>query len=169
MRVKRFSQSIRAPIPSVFAWCTGFTEDGTPAANPGFERRVLAQTPSRCVFVDLFPRGDGRQGVGVNVVRLAPPDSWHLDFYGEPRGETVDYRLTKLGPETTRLTMEFAVGLSRAEKSGFAALWKTFAATMENEYRERRRVSSRPGAPNGRPPGSRPKRAGRTGRTRSRR
>lgn len=139
MRAKHFSQTIGAPLRRVYAWCTDFRVDPAEARSPGWERRILEASRTRSVFVDLFSGGGSSPRLAVNVVTLKPPAAWHLDLYGDPRSEGVDYRLTRLGRSKTRLDMTFRVGLGPSEKAGFAQLWAQWAAEIERSYRSRTR------------------------------
>ena len=135
MALRRFSKTIDAPIRHVYEWCTDFRLLNSDGSATKTDRRILESTRTKCVFVDIL-KGKGRQvGVAVNVVSLSPPRSWHLDLYGDPRNETVDYELRVLGPTRTRLEMRFKVGLSSIERTWFTKLWEGWASEIKKEYR----------------------------------
>lgn len=135
MRIRKFSQTINAPLRKVYAWCTDFSLDSSDSEGSTSSRRVLAKTRTKCVFVDLGPNEGGSPKLTVNVVTLQPPDAWHLDLYGDPRNEIVDYKLKELGKVSTRLDMVFKNGLSPSERTWFASLWERWAAEIERESR----------------------------------
>ncbi len=138
MTAKRFSQTIRAPLGSVYRWCTDFSVDEVTGDQGVWYRRILEKTRARAVFVDVIDAASGHPKLAVNVVQLAPPDAWHLDLFGDPRNESVDYRLRRRGPDETRLDMVFRVGLGPTEGAGFTALWEGYAREIVHEYRSRR-------------------------------
>lgn len=139
MKLRRISKWIDAPLKAVYSWCTDFSLSESDTKASGFQRRILERTSTRCVFVDVIGRSGKGPKLALNLVNLSPPRSWHLDFFGDPRNETVDYRLTRLGRGSTRLDMTFKVGLSRAERAGFQALWDKYASEIVEEYRSRSR------------------------------
>ena len=139
MKVKKFSKTIDSPLPHVYRWCTDFTEDDPKLTDSTWQRRVLEKTRSRRVFVDIYGREDGNLKLAVNIVSLRPPNFWHLDFFGDPRNEAVDYRLTSLGEKKTRLHMVFRFGLGRSEADWFTALRDKFAPAIEKDYRSRKK------------------------------
>lgn len=134
MSSKRFTKTIEAPLRRVYDWCTDFRLEGSDGGGSTTNRRILESTRTRSVFVDLFEGARGKPGVAVNVVSLSPPNAWHLDLYGDPRNETVDYNLTSLGKARTRLDMRFRVGLSEIERVWFSKLWDRWASELEEEY-----------------------------------
>jgi hypothetical protein len=102
------------------------------------------------VRVRIF-RGSGREpSIAVDVVRLNPPRSWHLDQIDETDRQALDYRVTALGRARTRLhllsterwvTPEFP---TREElRAQIAKTWAKFAAALEADYRAGRPARGR--------------------------
>jgi hypothetical protein len=98
---------------------------------------VPESTRSRCLFVDLSEGAGGRANVTRNAVTLCPPDSGHLDLFGDPRNEMVEYRGTRLGTNLTRRDMTLGHGLGAAERTGFAELWGRYAIEIGRRHRPR--------------------------------
>jgi len=139
-----YSKAINAPRRFVFGWCTDLSEDDPRLSGSGFERRILARTKTKCIFIDLFPGQGGRQNVAVNVVTLKPPNRWHLDLYGDPHNVSLDFRLTKLAQDRTRLDMTFRESgtpgwwARDSEAAGFDELWSKYASEIEKDYGSRK-------------------------------
>ena len=132
--LRSFSKAINAPQRFVFGWCTDFSEDDPKLTGSNFERRILSRTKAKCVFVDLFPGQGGRQNVAVNVVALKPPNKWRLDLYGDPHNASLDFKLTKLARNRTRLDITFRESLLDSEAVGFDELWSKYASEIEKDY-----------------------------------
>ncbi len=103
-RVYRFTIDLAAPIEFVFRWATDYRANDASRSHQGFERRVLERDQSRVVFEDL-ERQPGGWVWRRSAVVLRPPDRWHSHSQGSHRFAEVDYRLARLGPERTRLTI----------------------------------------------------------------
>jgi class 3 adenylate cyclase len=132
--LRSFSKTINAPRRFVFGWCTDFSEDDPKLTGSNFERRILAKTKAKCVFIDLFHGQGGRQNVAVNVVVLKPPNKWHLDLYGDPHNSSLDFKLTELARNRTRLDMTFRESRLDSEAVGFDELWSRYASEIEKDY-----------------------------------
>jgi len=83
----------------------------------------------------------GETKIGVNLVTLRPPNSWHLEFIGEEDDEVGDYRLKRLGPSRTRLDMRFVENYkvrgapSQAEDTQHTEeIWDKFVLALERDY-----------------------------------
>jgi hypothetical protein len=80
--------------------------------------------------------------LAVDVVRLNPPHSWHLDQIDETDRQSLDYRVSAVGRARTRLqllvterwvTPEFPTRESL--RAQVARTWARFAAALEADYR----------------------------------
>lgn len=101
----RLSKIIDAPLRYVYDWCTDFRSDDGRFSDARPKFRVLKPSPRRVVRVRMTPVGAKGPVVAVELVRLRPPNAWHVDGIDEGDFGAVDYKLTKLGPEKTRLTL----------------------------------------------------------------
>jgi hypothetical protein len=88
--------------------------------------------------------------LAVDVVRLNPPHSWHLDQMDETDQQTLDYRVRAVGRTRTRLqllsterwlTPEFPT--REALRAQIAKTWTRFAAALEADYRAGRPARGR--------------------------
>lgn len=140
--VARVSKVIAVPLRYAYAWCTDYrTDDGKLSrSRPRF--RVLKVSKDRVVRVRISPRKIQPIRVTAELVRLHPPDSWHLDQIDEADLNSVDYKLTRLGPKKTRLTIDLVerwMVPNYPPKSkwveGTGLVWDRFVAAIEERYR----------------------------------
>ena len=140
----RVSLLIRAPSRYVYGWCTDYRSDdgrfSSRRPHPSF--RVIRISPRRVLRIRVS-RGAGRDSaVAVDLVRLNPPRSWHLDQIDETDRQSLDYRVSAAGRGRTRLqlliterwvTPEFP---TREElRARVARTWARFAAAIEADHR----------------------------------
>jgi hypothetical protein len=130
----------------VYKWCTDFREDDNKITGSKNKRKILQKSPKRVVYVTTYFPKPGRSKVGVNLVTLHPPNSWHLDFVGEEDDEIGDYHLTRLGPKKTQLDMRFFekykvrnAPAQAVDKKHTEELWAKYAAALEEDYAKTRR------------------------------
>ncbi len=140
----RLSLVIRAPSRYVYEWCTDYrTSDSRfSKRRPRPTFRVIRVSPRRVVRIRVA-RGRGRDpAIAVDLVRLNPPYSWHLDQIDETDRQSLDYRVTAIGPARTRLHLlstERWVTSDHPTKeelrAQIAATWARFGAACEADYR----------------------------------
>ena len=148
----RVSLVIHAPSRYVYEWCTDYrSDDGRfSSRRPRPRFRVIKISPRRVLRVRVS-RGSGRDPrIAVDLVRLNPPRSWHLDQIDETDRQSLDYRVRAVGRGRTRLellsterwlTPEFP---TRAElRAQIAKTWAVFAAALEADYRAGRPARGR--------------------------
>src|SRR5271170_820316 len=132
----RVSLLIHAPSRYVYDWCTDYRSDDGRFSN----RRPR---PSFRVIRIRVARGSGRDPkIAVDLVRLNPPHSWHLDQIDETDRQSLDYRVSAVGRARTRLqllsterwlTPKFP---TREElRAQIAETWAMFATALEADYR----------------------------------
>jgi len=103
----RVSKTFNAPLRYVYDWCTDFRDDDPHITGSKSQRKILERTKKRVIYAQIYQGADGTQKVAVDIVTLSPPNSWHLDYFGEEDDETGEYRLKSLGKNKTRLDMVF--------------------------------------------------------------
>ncbi len=144
----RLSLVIRAPSRYVYEWCTDYraSDSRFSKRRPRPTFRVIRISPRRVLRVRVFP-GRGVDGgrdpaIAVDLVRLNPPHSWHLEQIDETDRQSLDYRVTAMGRTRTRLhllsteTWLTADHPSKEElRAAVAATWARFGAACEAEYR----------------------------------
>jgi hypothetical protein len=125
----------------VYNWCTDFREDDNKITGSKNKRRILEKTRKRIVYVTTYFPKPSKAMMGVNLVTLHPPNSWHLDFIGQEDDEQGDYRLTRLGARRTRLDMRFSEkyrvrqATTQAEdKKHTEEMWDKYVAALEKDY-----------------------------------
>jgi hypothetical protein len=79
--------------------------------------------------------------MGVDIVTLKPPTSWHMDYFGEDNDEVGDYRLRSLGKNKTKIEVRFrnrwkgSMSLSTEEKQKIESdAWDQCIAELEKEF-----------------------------------
>ena len=103
----RVTKVAEAPIQYVYDWCTDYrTDDGRLSrSKPRF--KVIRAGSNRVARVRISSGGSATPAVAVELVRLRPPDAWHVDQIDEADLNSVDYKLTRLGPNRTRIVLSF--------------------------------------------------------------
>jgi hypothetical protein len=137
----------RAPLAYVFAWCTDFDVHDDRREKDRYTRKIIERTPRRVVFEDLVDSDQGWNWAR-HVVTLHPPDRWHSDSVGTHRTLTIDYVLTRLPRDRTRLDLRWkrrrtALATTKVskrviEKSATQA-WRHFANELEKDLRKSRK------------------------------
>lgn len=154
----RVSVLIHAPWRYVFDWCTDYRSDDTRLSvrRPRPRYRVIRISPRRVVRIRVY-RGSGlgratfdHNRLAVDVVRLNPPRSWHLDQLDDTDQQALDYRVSAVGPARTRLqllsterwfTPEFPT--HEAHRAQVAKTWDGIVAALESDYRTGRPARGR--------------------------
>ena len=147
MDVFRVSKIINAPLRPVYNWCTDFSEDDPQLTGSKSQRKILEKTKKRAIYVQIYEGADGKQKVGVNIVALKPPTSWHLDFFGEEDDETGEYRLRSLGKNKTKLDMLFKERWKNIAKipsieeqvKSTNEVWDKYVVALEKDYNSGKR------------------------------
>ncbi len=141
--VGRVTKVIAAPIAYVYDWCTDYRADDGQYSRSKPRFRVLELRPDRVVRVRYSSPKTKPFAVAVEVVRLRPPNAWHLDQIDESDFNSVDYKLTRLGPKKTRLSITLVERWmvptypARSEWVRRAStFWDGLAAAMEASFRE---------------------------------
>lgn len=103
--VGRVSKVVDAPLRYVFEWLTDYrsTDGKFSRSRPRF--RVVRLSKDRIVRIRYSRPGTGPLAVAIELVRLRPPNAWHVDQIDEADLDSVDYKLTRLGPKKTRISL----------------------------------------------------------------
>jgi hypothetical protein len=140
----RVSLVIHAPSRYVYDWCTDYRSDdgrfSSRLPHPRF--RVIRISPRRVLRIRVS-QGSGRDpAIAVDMVRLNPPRSWHLDQIDETDRQSLDYRVSPVGRARTRLQLLVTERLVTPEfpnrealRAQVAKTWARFAAAIEADYR----------------------------------
>jgi len=140
-QVIRVSKTINAPIRYVFNWCTDLAEDDPQLTGSKSRRIILEKTKKRAVYASLYTGSDGNEKIGVNLVTLKAPISWHLEFFGEEDDEIGDYKLSSLGKNKTKLTMVFKekwktekIPTIEEQVESTDKVWGQYVEALEKDY-----------------------------------
>jgi hypothetical protein len=137
----------RAPRDFVFAWATDFAPDDARREKEDYARKIISRTARRVVYEDLVDSPKGWNWARHDVT-LFPPVRWHSESVGSHRTASLDYVLTAVGPDRTRLDLRWrrwptAIGSTIAKavmERSTAQAWKNFGRELERDYRRSRRA-----------------------------
>jgi hypothetical protein len=140
------SAEFDAPMPYVFAWCTDFDPADDRREKDRYHRKVIERTARRVVFEDLVDSDRGWNWAR-HVVTLRPPNRWHSESVGSHREATIDYLLTALPGDRTRLDLRWrrrptALATTRVSRRSIerstTQSWRNFARSLKKDYRKSR-------------------------------
>jgi len=134
----KISKVCRVPLDYAFAWLTDFRDDDAKMIG-GKPRKILRRTKRNFVWIQPYTR-DGVDKIGVRIVTLRPPDSWHNDVINEEKESKFDYHLTPVG-KSTKLTITAKIRYKtiKPEKMrelarNLSAEWDKYKAALEKDY-----------------------------------
>ncbi|MGA8303396.1 MAG: hypothetical protein WA691_04980 [Thermoplasmata archaeon] len=138
--------TFRAPLSYVYSWCTDYDPQDDRRERDQYTRKVIGRTSRQVIFEDLVDSDRGWNWAR-HVVTLHPPNRWHSDSVGSHRTLSIDYLLTPLPGDRTRLDLRWKrkrtplattkVSKRVIEKSTTQA-WRNFAHALEKDYRSSR-------------------------------
>ena len=141
---QRFRISKIAHVPARYAydWLTDYRTDDRKFSKSRTRHRIIRVGQDRVVRIRTADSKSGLQRTAVDVVRLSPPNRWHLDQVDEGDLETVDYKVSSLGPHRSRVIVDIVERWmipdhpSMAEvRLGADTVWSRFVAALELDYR----------------------------------
>ena len=100
-----FSLEFNAPLEFVYRWCTDYAPEDGRLEGEEYQRRVVRCSRREVVYEDLSETKAGWRWAR-HVVRLSPPDRWHSDSVGSHRAVSLDYELSSLSGNRTRIDDE---------------------------------------------------------------
>lgn len=101
----RFSKTVDAPLRYVYDWCTDFRPDDSKLSGSRSKHRVIKVSPERLIRIRVASNGARNPPMAVELIRLNPPDAWHKDTVDENDLDSIDYKLTALGPKRCRVSL----------------------------------------------------------------
>ena len=146
--VYRARMNFRAPLSFVYRWCTDYRPDDSRLIGEEFERRILTRTRRHVLFEDLWWEPDGWRWRRSDVA-LQPPGLWVAESLGNVRDAHIEYRLTALPDDRTRLDLTKRRRPSRrvprqppkAElEKELDEMWRDYARSLERDYRKSHRA-----------------------------
>ena len=137
------TKTINAPIKYVYEWCTDFRSDDRKFSSSKTRHKVIRVGLNRVVRIIERVSPIESPKVAVELVRLIPPDAWHKDQIGVTDLDAVDYKLARLGPGRTRLTIfltERWMTRTHPSRSQWVRnanrYWDDLVAAVEADYRK---------------------------------
>ena len=136
----RVTKTINAPLKFVYDWCTDYREDDNQITGSKAQFRILQKTNRRVIYLRTFEQ-DGKAMTGVKMVALRPPKAWYLDQVGEDEDAIGIYKLTRVGPEKTKLNMTFTekykisdAPTKEEDRNQTDQMWDKYVAALEEDY-----------------------------------
>ncbi len=153
----QINAEFRVPLWFAYRWCTDYGPDDPKYSGEDrlihLQRRVIERSRKKVVFENLYDEGKG-WAWERHVVTLHPPDHWHCEGRGNHSESVLDYRLTALSPDRTRLEMRWRSRPRQQTREPrppagvvetfVAGLWRRRGRALEQEYRRLRDRSVRP-------------------------
>ena len=99
----RLSKIVDAPLRYVYDRCTDFRPDEAKLKESNRSIQVVTVIPDRLVRIKVYNIAAENPLVVTELIRLNPPNAWHLDWISEEEFDGIDNRLTALGPIKTRV------------------------------------------------------------------
>lgn len=101
----RISKTANVPLKYAFDWCTDFRSDDGQFSTSKPRFTVMPLRKNRVARIRSSGRSRKRPTFALELIRLRPPNAWHVDQIDETDLASVDYRLTRVGPRKTRITL----------------------------------------------------------------
>jgi len=146
--------TFRAPKAFVLRWCTDYSPKDAGLEGAKFRRRIVKRSRQKVVYEDLDNTSSGWMWSRWNIT-IQPPDRWHAEAVGNYRSWNIDYHLSSLPGDCTKLTLRgrrtpLLLGVKNPPRAELEAeltrTWKMFSRALEHDFRKSR--SRRP-APRG--------------------
>jgi len=138
----RISKVVEAPLKFVYQWCTDFRDDDGKLSTSKPRFKTLRPAPDRVLRIRLSNAKAGTPDIAVDLVRLMPPNAWHVDQIDETDLAAVDYRLSPHGPNKTRVTLDITERWMtprhpdrREYLESTGHYWDRLVAAIEKRYR----------------------------------
>ena len=140
-----FTKTVEAPSSYVYAWCTDFRPSDGRVSSSRPKYRIQRLAPGRIARLRTVRPAKGRPRFSLEMIRLHPPNAWHVDQIDEDDLATVDYRVTRLGPRRSKVTLRIAERWmvrpfpSREEyRRSSSRYWDRLVRWLEDDYRRGR-------------------------------
>jgi len=134
------TKTVNAPLKFVYEWCTDYREDDNQITGSKAQFRILQKTNRRVIYLRTHER-DGKTMICVKMVTLRPPKAWYLDQVGEDEDVIGIYKITRMGPEKTRLDMTFTekykisdAPTKEEDRKNTDQMWDKYVAALEEDY-----------------------------------
>jgi hypothetical protein len=139
----KVTKTIKAPIKYVYEWCTDFGSDDGKFSSSKPRHKVIHVGSDRVVRIIERVTPSESPIVVVELVRLIPPDAWHKDQIGVTDLDSVDYKLARLGPGRTRVTLSLTerwMTRKHPTQSQWVRdaneYWDDLVAALEDDYQK---------------------------------
>lgn len=134
------TKTFDAPIAYAYAWLTDFRTEDPKIINDPYPRHILRRSKDSFVWIQHYNR-DGKEKEGVRIVTLQPPNAWHNEAIIDEKETALDYRLTALGKQRTKITIRVKVSFKTIEETeadlarNLNGIWDKYIAALERDFR----------------------------------
>lgn len=141
----RLVKLANVPVRYAYDWLTDYRpQDGRfSRLHPRY--RVLRLAKDRVVRIRIHQDESRDTHVAVDMIRVSPPDRWHVDQIDEDDFNTGDFKLTAVTPRKTRIEVAILerwmtpTHPSRSElRDRLDVYWDRIIEGLESDYREGR-------------------------------
>ena len=144
----RVAKNVEVPAGFAYRWLTDYRHDDGRFSSSRPKYEVLRLTRDRVVRIRTSKGPRGSKQFALELIRLEPPDRWHVDQIDEEDLAAVDYRVTPLGPRRCRVTLDITerwmvrpFPSAAANQKGTGVYWDKIVAGLEADYRAGKRPS----------------------------
>jgi len=136
------TREIDAPLDYVYKWCTDFDEEDTKITGSSSCRIMIEKTSKRAIYAMINGTKGNSRG-RMYLVKLEPPNSWHMNAYGNGSDSTGDYNLAKISKNRTKLTVTFdhiyyditVMPAESKKKLDSQNTWNKYVSALEKDFR----------------------------------
>ena len=138
----RLSKVAETPARYAYEWLTDYRADDGKLSTSRPRYRVIRVAKDRVIRVRISRTKVRTPPIAVELVRLKPPNSWHVDQIDETDLATVDYKVMPLGRSRCRITLHIIERWMAPKhpslseyRTSTGKYWDTLVSALEVRYR----------------------------------
>ena len=134
------TMTLEVPVDYAYAWLTDFRSEDPRIIGDPYPRHIIRKNKGSFLWIQHYER-DGQEREGVRLVTLKPPNAWHNEALTDEKESILDYRLTRLGRDSTKLTIKVRVSFkarpeARADlERNLTRIWEKYKEALEKDFR----------------------------------
>lgn len=136
------SKVAETPARYAYEWLTDYRADDGRLSPSRPRFRVIRVARDRVVRIRIARTKNRTPPIALELVRLKPPNSWHVDQIDERDLATVDYKVTSLGRSRCRITLHILERWMTAKhptlseyRDSTGEFWDSLVKALEARYR----------------------------------
>ncbi len=138
----RIVKRARTPARYAYEWLTDYRSDDGRLSESRPKYRVLRMAKDRVVRIRVSEAKGSTPPIAIELIRLRPPNAWHVDQIDEQDLATVDYKVTPIDRTNSRIELRIIERWmspkypSRTEyEASTGVYWNRLVEAMEKRYR----------------------------------